>query len=161
MTTSARVNSDIRMVAAGLAANEAVIRPGTITATGRAAPSQFAIVPSSHPASFALLAHVDYHDVPDLRPGGGFIGGRNSSIVPFIDPTAFAAPIDLRVVLKQLPSSRDEIRRRLRGDAGLWWAPGAVFSLVGWEDDVNIACALFTGRSPITADLELAYSVPK
>lgn len=135
MTTSARINSDIRMIAAGLAANEAVILPGTITATGRAAPSQFAIVPSSYPVSFALLAHVDYHDVPDLRPGGGFIGGRNSSIVPFLDPSAISAPMDLRVVLKQLPSSRDEIRRRLRGDAGLWWAPGAVFSLVGWEDD--------------------------
>ncbi|MES2095265.1 MAG: hypothetical protein V4459_00755 [Pseudomonadota bacterium] len=135
MTTAARVNADTRMVAAGLATNEAVIRPGTITATGRAAPSQFAIMPSGYPASFALLAHVDYHDVPDFRPGGGFVGGRISSIVPYLDPAAIAAPADVRVVLKQLPSSRDEIGRRLREEAGLWWAPGALFSLVGWEDD--------------------------
>lgn len=135
MTTSARINSDFRMVAAGLVANEAVIEPGTITATGRAAPSQFAIVPHCYPVSFALLPHVDYHDDPDRRPGGGFIGGRTSSIVPYLHPAGIPAPVNLCVKLRQLPGSLDEIRRRLRGEAGLWWAPGAVFSLAGWEDD--------------------------
>lgn len=135
MTSAARINGEIRMVAAGLVANDAAIRPGVITATGRAAPSQVAIVPGSFPASFALLPHVDYDDVPELRPGGGFVGGRISSIVPYLAPGAISAADDVRVTLKQLPASLDAIRQRLRWEAGLWWAPGAIFSLVGWEDE--------------------------
>ena len=135
MTSAARVNGDIRMVAGGLAFNEAIDLPATITATGREARDQFATVPGSVSASFALLAHVDFEDDPDLRPGGGFVGGRRASIVPYLAPGTITAAHDVRVALKQLPTSRDEIRRRLRWEAGLWWAPGAVFSQVGWEDE--------------------------
>lgn len=135
MTSSARVNRDTRMAAAGLAAHSAVILPAIITATGRAAPSQFAIVPTAFPASFALLPYVDYDDAPDLRPGGGFVGGRLASVMPYLSPGAITAADDIRVVLRTLPTSREAIRDRLRGDAGLHFAPGAMFSLAAWEDE--------------------------
>lgn len=131
----ARTSRDIRVISAALAVNSAVIKPATITATGREAVSQHAIVPGSFPASFALLPHIDYVDDPAVRPGCGFVGGRQSSIVPDLAPAAIPAPVDLRVELKQLPASRDQVRRRLRETSGLWWAPGALFALVGWEDD--------------------------
>ncbi|MGI4949566.1 MAG: hypothetical protein ACRYHC_12890 [Janthinobacterium lividum] len=55
--------------------------------------------------------------------------------MPYLSASAITAADDVRVTLKQLPTSRDSIRRRLRWEAGLWWAPGALFSLVGWEDE--------------------------
>lgn len=134
MTTPYHVNRDIRMVSAGLAANEAITLPGVITATGREAPSQWAVVPANIPVSFALLAGVDYNDEPNQRPGGGFIGGRNSSIVPDLPPSALAAPLNLQVTLRRAPTSRAEILSRLRHDTGFHWAPGAMFTLAGWED---------------------------
>ena len=107
MIMDARITGDIRMVAAGLAANEAVVRPGLITATGRAAPSQYATVPVQMPAKFALLPFADYDDAPDHRPGGGLVGGRISSLAPFLRPGAITAADDLRVVLRAMPASRE------------------------------------------------------
>ena len=39
------------------------------------------------------------------------------------------------------------------------WAPLLYARTLLTGQSVNIGCALFTGRSPITADLDLAYSV--
>ncbi|MFX7858230.1 hypothetical protein ABTK38_21255, partial [Acinetobacter baumannii] len=39
------------------------------------------------------------------------------------------------------------------------WAPLLYSKMLLTPHSVDIACALFTGRSPITADLALAYSV--
>lgn len=134
MTTRATISTDIRVVAAALVANGSIIRPAVITATGRAAPSQIAIVPYGVSASFALMPHADYRDVAHLRPGCGFVGSRISCIAPYLT-RAIPGPLNLRVQLRMVPTSRDEIRRRLRFGSGLHWAPGALFEMVGWEDD--------------------------
>lgn len=132
--TPAAVNTDNRMVIAGLVANGAAVRPALITATGRAAPSQFANVPPGAWAPFALLPHVDYVDDPDRRPGGGFVGGRQSCIAPWLKPGAISVAASLAVPLRALPASGEDILRELRARAGLWSAPGALFARVAWTD---------------------------
>ena len=134
MTTGPAVNTDTRMVAAGLAANIAVMRPPIITATGRAAQSGHAIVPAGGLAPFALLPHVDYIDDPDHRPGCGFVGGRNSSIAPLLASGAIPAQANRAVALRALPDNADAILRDLRRRAGLWCAPGALFARAAWTD---------------------------
>lgn len=134
MTTRAFVNTDSRMIAAGLIANLATTDPAIITATGRVAPTQCAQLPPGAWGSFALLPNVDYDDDPDRRPGCGFIGGRHASNAPLLAPAAIAAPANVTVKLRSLPDTRDEILRELRGRAGLWSAPGALFARVGWPD---------------------------
>ncbi|WP_374943155.1 hypothetical protein [Sphingomonas sp.] len=134
MTTGSAVNTDTRMIAAGLAANVAVTRPFIITATGRAAPSRHAIVPAGAWAPLALMPHVDYLDNPEHRPGSGFVGGRISSIVPSLAPGAIPAQANVAVTLRPLPDSADAILRDLRSRAGLWSAPGALFARAAWTD---------------------------
>lgn len=127
-------NTDTRLIAAGLAANVAVGRPSIITATGRAAPSRYAVVPTGNWAPFALLPHVDYIDDPDRRLGCGFVGGRISSIAPLLLPGAIPPQARVDVVLRTLPESGEAILRDLRSRAGLWSAPGALFARVAWPD---------------------------
>lgn len=134
MTTTASVNTDPRMVVAGLVANLATSRPAVITATGRASPTQFASPPAGTWASFGLLPHIDYSDDPDRRPGCGFVGGRISSIAPFLAPGAIPAIVGIDVQLRLLPTDGDEILRDLRSRAGLWSAPGALFARAAWTD---------------------------
>ncbi|MBN2971004.1 hypothetical protein JW805_03105 [Roseomonas aeriglobus] len=132
--TPAAVNTDNRMVIAGLVANGAAVRPALITATGRAAPSRFAVLPPGAWVPFALLPHVDYIDDPDRRPGGGFVGGRQSCIAPWLKPGAVPAAASLGVTLRALPASGDDILRELRARSGLWSAPGALFARAAWTD---------------------------
>ncbi len=134
MTTPPAINTDNRVIVAALAANEAVRRPGLITATGRAAPSRFVVLPAGADPSFALMPHIDFVDAPDRRPGCGFAGGRLSSFAPFLAPGQIPAPTRLAVELRRLPDSRDAILRELRASAGLWYAPGALFARAAWSD---------------------------
>lgn len=134
MTTGPAVNTDKRIVAAGLVANAIVVRPYLITATGRAAPSRYAIMPPGPWAPFALLPNIDYVDDPENRPGCGFIGGRISSIAPFLPPGAIPAPASIAVALRTLPENGEDILRDLRSRAGLWSAPGALFARAAWTD---------------------------
>ncbi|RUN78434.1 hypothetical protein EJC47_00730 [Sphingomonas sp. TF3] len=132
MSTGPAVNTDTRMIAAGLAANVAIVRPYIITATGRAAPSRNAIVTADACASFALLPHVDYIDDPDRRPGCGFIGGRISSVAPLL--ATGAIPPHVAIKLRTLPESGESILHELRSRAGLSSAPGALFARAAWTD---------------------------
>lgn len=134
MSTGPAINTDNRMIAAGLAANVAVMRPSTITATGRAAPTRNAIVPPGAWAPFALLPHVDYIDDPDRRPGCGFVGARISSIAPSLIPGSIPAQANLAVELRALPKGGEAILTELRSRAGLWSAPGALFARAAWTD---------------------------
>ncbi|PZO81010.1 MAG: hypothetical protein DI632_00055 [Sphingomonas hengshuiensis] len=134
MTTGPAVNTDTRMIAAGLAANVAVALPPVITATGRAAQISHAIVPAGGWGPFALLPHTDYIDDPDRRPGCGFVGGRMPSIAPLLVPDAIPAQANVAVSLRSLPDSADAILRDLRIRSGLWSAPGALFARAAWTD---------------------------
>ncbi|RYY28396.1 MAG: hypothetical protein EOP62_04170 [Sphingomonadales bacterium] len=134
MSTRPAINTDTRVIAAGLAANVAIVRPYIITATGRAAPSQNAIVRSGAWAPFALLPHIDYIDDPDRRPGCGFVGGRISSFAPSLAPDAIPAQANVEVELRALPEKGEAILRELRSRAGLSSAPGALFARAAWTD---------------------------
>ncbi len=138
MTAPAAINSDPRMVAAGLSTNLAATDPAIITATGRAAPTRHVRLPPGAWAPFALLPNIDYVDDPDRRPGCGFIGGRHASIAPLLAPGVIPVLADLPVKLHPLPSNRDEILHELRGRSGLWSAPGALFARVGWPDSFAV-----------------------
>lgn len=134
MTTGPAINTDTRIVAAGLVANLSVIRPYLITATGRAAPSRLALTPPGPWVPFGLLPHTDYIDDPEHRPGCGFVGGRISSFVPFLASGSIPTPANIVVTLRTLPQNGEDILRDLRSRAGLWSAPGALFARAAWTD---------------------------
>ena len=158
MSTPSRWSTDIRVVSASLAVNQTIVLPDTIAASGRATVNQFAVVPAGTTVSFALQPTADYDDAPDLRPGGGFRGGRNASIVAYLDHQALAVMSDVKVTIRQLPTSRTEIGWRLRGDAGLHWAPGTVFSLAGWEDEWVYVWLDHLRQDDIDARLVIAHA---
>ncbi|MBN8816542.1 MAG: hypothetical protein J0J06_13970 [Sphingomonas sp.] len=154
----ALLDADVRMLSAALIANEAIGRPHLITATGRSAPSRYAIVPPGIGARFALMPGVDFDDVTDERPGGGFVGGRLSRFAPFLDADASASIGPLQVTLRPIPMTRDAILRELRMSAGLAWAPGALYALVGWEDEWVAAWADRLREDGLEARLIIAHA---
>ena len=133
--------ADIRMVIAGLAIRAGITWPAVITATGRAAPSQHAIVPAGTWPAFALLPHVDYVDCPEARPGAGIVGTRAPALAPYLRPGMLPACVALPVTGAAMPQTRLDILRWLRRTSGLHWAPGALVVLAGWED-AWLACWL-------------------
>lgn len=134
MSTRPAINSDSRMVAAGLVENARIGHPYLVTATGRAAPSCFPHIPGSLWLPSALMAHADYDDDPDHRPGCGFVGGRLKHIAPMLPAGAVPVKAKIAVRLRTLPSSYEEILQDLRSNAGLETAPGALFGRTGWSD---------------------------
>ena len=131
----ALLDADVRMLSVALIANQAIGRPYLITATGRAAPSRYAVVPTGIDVAFALMPGVDYHDETDKRPGAGFVGGRLSSFAPFLEAQTSASIRPLTATRRTIPTNHETILRELRTSAGLAWAPGALYALVGWEDE--------------------------
>ena len=152
-------DADVRTLSAALIANQAIVRPYLITATGRAAPSRFAVVPREISATFAMMPGVDYDDDdPALRPGGGFVGGRMSRFAPFLDAQAHATLGPLQVTPRAIPINRDAILGELRTSAGLAWAPGSLYALVGWEDEWIAAWADRLREDGLEARLIIAHA---
>lgn len=134
MSTQPAINSDARMVAAGLVENGRIGHPFLITATGRAAPSCSPNIPAKLCIPSALLAHADYDDDPNHRPGCGFVGGRLKRLAPMLTTGAILAGANIAVRLRNLPSSYEEILQDLRRNAGLETSLGALFGRVAWSE---------------------------
>lgn len=134
MSTGPTINTDSRVVAAGLVERAKVVPRPVITKTGRAAPNDQVGNLRNVNLPLALIPHADYIDDPDHRPGCGFVGGRIPFLVPLLSSKTRISLSNLNVRLRKLPETADEILIDLRSRAGLWAAPGALFARTAWTD---------------------------